>query len=213
MKVFLTGLFFGLLLVFGFNYFQKEKPQVKPVVVTKTEVKSSFSIENAPAKSLKGTIDRQDGMIFWESRIATEPAKLINNPVAQQGEKYITKENSNLTLKFDKFGTIAIYPNSDLSLVQTLPIDFVVSQNAGQIKYVVDGSTPLSIRFRNALITKSSGVIEVTIKKDDPVVMISTVSGEAQIGFNDLDFISTVFTLKEGQVYRYNSGSRILLPS
>ena len=81
------------------------------------------------------------------------------------------------------------------------------------MKYIITGTTPLSIRVRNALVTKTDGEIEITIQEGDPIVLISTTQGTAQIGFNDLDFVSQVFTLREKQTYEYNSDERTAVNS
>jgi hypothetical protein len=197
---FLVGV--GMMFFYSSNKFIT----ILPTPIAKKKILCpTFSIEPPPSESLKGIIIEKVGTLFWESRVATSPAKLKDEIKIQQGERLITKEKSSATVNFENFGLIKLSENSDLSLIQTLPIDFVVGQNNGTVDYEITGTTPLSIRVRSALVTKTSGKIKVTMEKDDPIIMISTLEGKATIGFNDLDFISQVFTLKEGQVYEYNS--------
>ena len=197
---FLIGI--GLVLVF------QQKPAIQKQIVI-----PSFSIEAPPSESLIGSITSRAGILFWESRIATAPSELINNELMKQGERIITKEKSSATLNFDHFGSIILSENADLSFIQTLPIDFVVEQKKGEIEYSIDSETPLSVRVRNALITKTSGTIQITVTDEDPIILISTVQGTAKIGFNDLNYDSQVFTLREGQIYEYNSDERTAINS
>jgi len=196
---FIVGIFIGNTVL--------KKPNVLPKV-TNTQQQtssSSFSIEPPPSESLKGTISSRSGTIQWESRIATEPSELTADVPIQQGEELITNKKSGATLQFTSVGSITLSENTDVSFIQTLPIDFVVKQNNGVVNYEINGSTPLSIRIRNALITKTSGTIKIAIKSDESIITISTIKGTAQIGFNDLENVSQVFTLREGQVYEYDS--------
>lgn len=198
--LFIISLLIGIGMVFvGF--------QQKPIIQKQKKI-STFSIETPPSKSLKGSIISRSGTLFWESRIATAPSELKNNVQIQQGERLITKDKSSITVNFDHVCSIVFSENADLSFIQTLPVDFVVEQKKGTIKYVVNGNTPLSIRIRNALITKISGTIQITVTDDDPIISISVIQGTARIGFNDLDYVSQVFTLQEGQVYEYNNDER-----
>jgi len=167
-----------------------------------------FSVETPPSESLRGTISSRSGTLFWESRVATEPAKLTDSAPIEQGERLISKEKSNAVVVFNTVGTMKLSENTDVSFIQTLPIDFVVEQKEGIIQYEMNGTVPLSIRMRNALITKTSGTIQIEMKSGDSVIRVSTLKGTAQIGFNDSDYVSQVFTLREGQVYDYDSSER-----
>ena len=202
--LYIVGFIIGAGILFGYAQFKAQKSQPIPASHKQTP-SSTFSVETPPSESLQGTIASRAGTLFWESRIATVPSELKENVPIQQGEQLITEEKSTATVKFDTASTITLSENSDISFIQTLPVDFVVGQIKGTIKYVMDGTTPLSIRVRNALITKTSGIIQITVTDADPIILISTLQGTAQIGFNDLDYVSQVFTLREGQVYEYNS--------
>jgi len=190
--------------VFGYSVLKiHTSPQITPV--PKKTTPSTFSIEKPPSESLKGSIASRSGTLLWESRTATIPATLTNDVPIQQGERLITENDGSATVNFDSVGTIMFSQNADLSFVQTLPVNFVVQQQKGTVNYMINSNTPLSVRVRSALITKTSGTIQVTVTDDDPIILISTIKGPAQIGFNDLDYVSQVFTLRENQVYEYNS--------
>lgn len=200
----------GAGLVFGYSHLNKPKTIPVPSTSVKTTIipVPSFSIETPPSESLQGSISARLGRLFWESRTATEPAELTTDEKMKQGERLVTKSKSKATIQFETLTTITLSENSDISFVQTLPTDFVVEQKNGTIAYEINGTTPLSVRIRNALLTKNIGSLQIAMKDGDPIILISTIKGTADIGFNDANFVSQVFTLREGQVYEYNSDER-----
>lgn len=203
-KLFTICLLIGFGMTVGYLILKTISSQSKPVLKKQT-MAPAYLIESPPSDSLKGSIISRSGILFWESRIATAPSELKTNVQIEQGEEIITQDKSDAAINFDNFGSLFLSENSDISFIQTLPIDFVVEQKKGKIEYSVNDKTPLSIRIRNVLVTKTSGKIRITITEDDPVILISTLLGTAKIGFNDLDNISQFFTLREGQIYEYNS--------
>jgi hypothetical protein len=205
--LFITGLLFGIGAVFGYSILKTQNIPQKQAINKKPPA-STFSIEPPPSESLKGLIATRSGSLLWESRIASSPGKLENTIQIQQGERLITEAKSSTTVNFDQVGSFELSENSELSFIQTLPVEFVVEQKKGKIKYTNNGKTPLSIKIRSAIITKKSGIIEITLTDDDPVILISTIQGSSQIGFNDLDYVSQVFTLREEQIYEFNSDER-----
>lgn len=183
-----------------------ESPQ--PIVQKEVKPTAPFSLVSPPSDSLTGKIMSREGSLLWESRMATAPAELTGTTTLSQGERIVTEEDSEATLEFERFGKIVMSQDSDLSFPQTLPTDFVVNQRKGDITYELSGEVPLSIRARNSLITKDSGKIRIEITEDESVILVSTLEGTAKIGFNDTENVSQVFTLREGQVYEYNSDER-----
>jgi len=206
-SLFIICFFIGVAAVFGYSFFRTQNIQHTPIIEKQTPA-PTFSTELPPSQSLKGLIASRSGQLLWQSRIATAPAELKDNVQIQQGERLITEDKSSVTVNFNQVCSMMLSENADLSFIQTLPVDLVVEQKKGKIEYAVNGNTPLSIRIRNALITKISGILEITITDNDPIISISTIQGTAQIGFNDLDYVSQVFTLRQGQVYEYNSDDR-----
>lgn len=205
--LFIICFLIGVGIMYGYSQTKtKTIPQI-PVIEKQTPI-PTFSIESPPSESLKGSIASRSGELLWESRVATQPSELKDTIQIQQGERLITKGKSSVTLHFDHVGSLVFSENADVSFIQTLPIDFVVQQNKGTVQYTINGNTPVSIRIRNALITKLSGVIQIAMKDEESIISISTIQGTAQIGFNNLDYVSQVFTLREGQVYEYNSDER-----
>lgn len=197
----------GVGAVFAFSLINKQNNPPKQSADKKTS-EPNFKIESPPSESLKGLIASRSGTLLWESRIATAPAEIGDNIQIQQGERLISEQNSKVTVNFDQAGFFELSENSDLAFIQTLPAELVVEQKKGKIRYTVNGKFPLSIKIRNALISKKSGVIEIALTEDDPAILISTIRKTAVIGFNDSDNISQLFNLREGQIYEYNSEER-----
>ena len=82
---------------------------------------SRFSLEKAPSESLVGTISGINGDVEYESRTATESAK-INSPVeVQQGESLSTGDNGKVILNFKDAADITIDSSSGVDIIQTLP--------------------------------------------------------------------------------------------
>ncbi len=207
LRMLIIGFLVGVAAVSGFTIF-KTQEQPPETVVKERRPTSSFSIEPAPSESIKGTITDRRGELLWESRVATEPAALSDNVLIQQGERLVTKDNSSVRIDFPRLGSISLNENADLSFIQTLPVNFVVNQTKGFVEYKIAGDVPLSIRIRSAILTKDNGNIEVTVTEGDSLIRISPLTGTATIGFNDLEYVSRVFELREGETYEYDSDQR-----
>lgn len=207
LRILIIGFLVGVAAVSGFTIL-KTQEQPPETVVKERRPTSSFSIEPAPSESIKGTISDRRGELLWESRMATEPATLSDNVLIQQGERLVTKDSGSVQIDFPRLGSISLNENTDLSFIQTLPVNFVVNQTKGFVEYEIVGDVPLSIRIRSAILTKDNGNIEVTVTEGDSLIRISPLTGTATIGFNDLEYVSRVFELREGETYEYDSDQR-----
>lgn len=167
-----------------------------------------FSVEEAPKNSLQGTVSDTAGTFLYEPRGATEPAELSEITTIQQGERLITKEKGAATITYPTVGTVQMGENTDLSFIQTLPVNLALWHNNGTATYTVNGETPFSVRIRSALLTKKDGEMTVEMEDGDSIVVIKTTKGTATIGYNDPDNVTQVFELREGQTYKYNSDER-----
>jgi hypothetical protein len=189
-------------------YFLKISPEQKKESYTTPSPAPSFSVAVPPSDSLQGTITARSGSIQWESRTATVPSELTSNVSIKKGELIETRDTGTVAIHFNHMGTIALAQKSSISFIQTLPTEFVAAQSKGTGMYTVDGTTPLSVRIRTALLRKTEGAMKITMTEGDPQIRITTDQGTAQIAFNDQDSVSQVFTLREGQTYIYNSEER-----
>lgn len=172
----------------------------------KTEV-SNFSLENAPTESLRGKITKLTGDVAWQSRVATEEAKVENLTEVQQGERVVTGTDGSLAISFENAVNISISKNSDLDIVQTLPVNLVFLQNSGIVNYEKTGDSPVSVRSMH-LIAVGSKEINVNVDKEKSLTTIKNVDGELKITFNDLNFNVKEITVTKGKTYVFNDKTR-----
>lgn len=173
--------------------------------LAKTKV---FSLDTPPAQSLRGTILAMQGVLEWQSRSATEPAKLISNGQVLQGEEYWTKENSSLHILFINAVDISIRAKTHVNFIQTLPTNFAISQDSGEVVYKKLGTVPVSMRALRLLVTQTSGTVDISIDDEQPIVLLRVLMGSVTLAFNDSDNVSNVITVDEGSTYRFNTEER-----
>ncbi|MDO8583236.1 MAG: hypothetical protein Q7R51_01790, partial [bacterium] len=128
--------------------------------------------------------------------------------IIQQGEAIETKDDGKITVRFPDAYTIDIFPKSKLDFIQTLPSNFVISQEQGISEYTKTGATPLSIRSFHLLIQLNSGYIAITTDKDEKTVSVNVSSGSATLAYNDLQYISNVITIKAGKTFTFDDNTR-----
>jgi hypothetical protein len=168
---------------------------------------SRFSLDKAPSQSLVGTIISMSGDIEYESRVATEAAK-INSPVqVQQGESLVTGTDGKLILSFDKAAEVDMFSDSSLGVVQTLPADLVFSQNTGTVEYKKLASLPVSIRSFH-LLMENNGDVTISVDKVKPIVTVTVNSGSAVFAYNNIYNVSRVLTVGSGKKLTFNDGTR-----
>lgn len=204
--LFLFSLSLGLGLMFVFLMFftslKNQNPQLKK------KIYENFSIENAPTNSFQGTIATISGTVDWQSRIATQPATITQPQLVQQGENIFTKDDGMTILQFPGNNSLKMHPNSELDIIQTLPQSFVFVQNYGTIDYITSGTIPVSVRSLHLLVALSPGESSVQVDQILPVVTVAINSGSAQIGFNDLQYMSNVLSIPQGNKLIYNDATR-----
>ena len=168
---------------------------------------SRFSLEKAPSESLVGTISGINGDVEYESRTATESAK-INSPVeVQQGESLSTGDNGKVILNFKDAADITIDSSSGVDIIQTLPADLVFRQIIGSVEYKKIGTYPVSIRVGH-LIIENRGDIKISFTADSPVTTIVMISGTGTVAYNNLSNVSRVVNISTGQTLKFNESNR-----
>jgi hypothetical protein len=171
--------------------------------------KTLFSIENAPSKSLSGSVASVSGNVAWQSRIASF-ATLINSPVKlQQGEKINTQSNGKAVINFSQVATITVSANTQLNFIQTLPANFVVDQAQGLSIYDKNGDIPLSVRALDLLINVKTGTCSVLVDKDTSNIVVSVSTGSAMIAFNDTNNNTNILTVNKGEEYLFNNNTKL----
>ena len=168
---------------------------------------SRFSLEKAPSQSLVGSITSMTGDVEYESRVATEAAK-ISSPVSiQQGESLTTGETGKLILNFKDTVDISVDENSGISVIQTLPADLVFWQTLGSVEYKKLGTHPVSIRVGH-LVIENEGDMKISFTKDSPVTTIVMINGTGTVAYNSLNNVSRVVNITTGQILKFNEGTR-----
>ncbi len=181
---------------------QKQEPLISPIATS-----GGFSLEQAPSKSLKGTISFT-GSLEWQSRIATMPA-LLTQPVSlQQGEIIITKDTGRATIEFPNAVSISASPNTEIEFIQTLPDNFVVLQRQGKADYKKSGTTPLSLRILGMILKQNEGEISASIDDTGSLLTISVIKGSITAAYNDVDYLSNVLTVSEGETLTFDNETK-----
>jgi hypothetical protein len=206
-KLFFFAFIFGLILAFGYSYWKTNKVSIAPTRKSIEKI-SSFSIGEAPKNSVKGTIESMSGVVRWESRIATAPSEIIKPVIISQGETLETDKDGEATITFKNLALVTLSSESKLSIIQTLPANFVFDQKNGSVSYEKLGETPIFIRALHMLTKINSGKLILSIDKETNEITINIKRGSAQIGFNDINNVSTVKDIREGEKLIYNDDAR-----
>ena len=180
-------------------------PSTTPLL--KENISTNFSLKNAPSESLRGTISSMSGEISWQSRVATEAAVITTPLEIQQGEDLITGENGTLKLSFPNACDINLSENTEVDIIQTLPLSIVFSQITGTAEYTKVGSSPVTIRT-SYLLSEITGNVIIERDTDNQIVTVTIRPGEVIFAYNDSKFVSHVVNAKAGQTYTFNYGTR-----
>ncbi len=167
-----------------------------------------FSIEKAPKNSEKGTIQSMTGIIKWQSRIATEAAQITQPVPIQQGEELMSGEDGSAIINYLTGLIISLSPNSHISVIQTLPTNFVFNQINGTIEYQKNNPIPMAIRSLHLLTQMDNGDIQIVIDEKTKSIDITVKRGSARIAFNDLKNLSNVLSLQQGDLYQFDDEKR-----
>ncbi len=169
---------------------------------------TNFSLDKAPSDSVRGTIKEIEGDVWWESRTATQPAKLAKNTILQQGEKLIASDDGHLTVGFASTSAVMLSPNTEVEIIQTLPTSMVFNQLKGDVHYSTSGAEPISIRSLNMIATMVNGTMDIGVDPDTGDVVLDLQSGTATVAYNSPSFVSKVWDLSAGDTFEYNSNER-----
>lgn len=203
--IFIIFLFIGIVL--GNSYYVWESNQTNSNMAG-VKKEPRFSIEKGPKNSEVGTMQSMSGTIKWESRIATEASQIIKPVPIRQGEELISGEDGSATIHYQRGLTISLSPNSHISFVQMLPTNFVLNQLKGTIEYQINKSTPLAIRALHLLTQMNDGDVSMGVDLEKESIRITVKRGSVTIAFNDLQNVSNVINLKEGDKYLFDDENR-----
>ncbi len=180
------------------------------IITPQTKISKTvpFVLDIAPSESLRGIITSLSGHVGWQSRIATMPASLISPRFLQQGEGLQTEDDGKITFEIAKDCTVTLFPNSELDIIQTLPVNLVFAQNKGIVEYKKTGDDPLSVRTFGMLIKQESGDITISIDTDNNIVSVAVNSGSITAAFNDSQNVTTKVSVSQGKTLEYFDDTR-----
>lgn len=203
-------LLFFLFFVFGFAAIlvYKKYTVAHSAVTSPLATTTLFSLDTPPSNSQAGKIVSLSGDVEWQSRSATEAAKLTQTQKVAQGEEYWTKETGRLQIDFPSVLELSVLPDTYLNLIQTLPTNIVLKQEGGEVVYKNTGASPLGIRARHLLIDQNSGILSIRMTQTTPIIRVIVQKGDAKVAFNDEDFETNVVALEEGDTYIFNNATR-----
>lgn len=202
----------GLALVY-FAFIKKEfsKSATTPTpipVATDSKISSNFSLEAAPAESLRGKITGMTGNVNFLGRVATEAAKLVSiEKTIQQGENYITDDNSSLSISFENAVDVSMSEKTEVDIIQTLPANLVFSQISGTAEYTRNGTYPVTVRT-SYLLSQITGTVIIERNVDKSIVTVKINSGNVTFAYNDKNLTSHIVEAGEGQTFTFNYGTR-----
>lgn len=196
----------GFTLTEGYQFYLhlQTKLQVKKQIA----VSSHFSLSQAPTNSEIGQITLLAGTVKWESRTATQEAVIHATRLIQQGEELSTGANGQASMSFGNATSVmTLFPNTDLSVIQTLPQNIVIDQEDGQATYTDTGSTPIAIKSMNLLLELADGSINVVPDPIMDTVTISVQKGSATAAFDDSTETSNVVPIPAGTTFEFDNDS------
>lgn len=200
-------LFLGLLVVFLYKNYSLLEPTTK--IQTPLAQTTPFSLAIPPKASLKGRMISLTGIVDWQSREATIPAALSQKQPVLQGEEYWTKDTGRLNILFPNIVQLFINYDTHISFIQTLPTNFVMLQNRGEVTYTkLTPTTPVAIRVLGLLVAQQSGEAVISIDEEESLITITVKEGSVTIAFNDRETVSNVITVEKGYSYIFDNETR-----
>lgn len=177
----------------------------KPLLANKP---ISFSIKTPPGESVNGKITSFSQELSLQERGATDASKLVFPESIKQGERIVTGNKGNAVIEFDNILTLKVSSNTDLDIIQTLPQNFVFSQNEGSVGYERVGEIPVSIRALHLLIDQDQGSIIVDVDQENKKITINILKGTITLAFNNLELKSILLTVNEGKKVIFDDTKR-----
>jgi hypothetical protein len=148
------------------------------------------------------------GEVKWQSRVATEPAILTKLIQLSQGEKIVTGDDGKISLTFGSELTIIQSPKTELELVQTLPMSFVIQESSGSAVYEKNGSTPLAIRSLHLLTVLTSGKMTEKVSEATGTILVTVEHGAITAAYNDTENVSHELAVGEGEKLTFDDATR-----
>jgi hypothetical protein len=168
----------------------------------------SFSLDTPPSQSLQGEITSLFGEVEWQSRTATQPAKITKPRQVQQGEEVKTLDSGQLTIVFPNIAGIAVHPKTEIDIIQTLPTNILIGQNSGTADYKKLDNNSLSVRSQNLLIKINQGEIMISVDENKPYITANVITGSVTVAYNDMNFITKLIAVSSGESLLFRTDTK-----
>ena len=203
--IFVAYFLLGIFLIFSFRQLTET---IKFHELNSPLPQFSFSLDTPPSQSLQGAITFLSGEVEWQSRTATEPAKITKPRQVRQGEEIKTLDTGQTTIVFSDIADITVYPKTDINIIQTLPSNILIGQNNGAADYKKLDGNPLTIRSQNLLIKINQGEIMISVDENKPYITVNVITGSVSVAYNDINFITKLIAVSSGEniLFRTDTG-------
>jgi hypothetical protein len=203
--LFLLFVLVGFSLVGGYRYvmsMQQGSSKIVPVITT------NFSLKKAPSESLRGTIASMSGTVQWLSRTANKPVRVTAPRSIQQGESLSTGKNGRAIVLIKNDSLISLAPDTALTFIQLLPVNFVIGQEKGTVTYTNSMQVPISVKSFDFLMIIDNGVGQIATNDKEKTVTLTVTKGSVNAGFEDEQNNNTVVTINAGEKYVFDEKTR-----
>lgn len=198
----------GVIISFGYFIWQKEKTIVVNKIIPQKQ-EEQFSIDVPPKSSRVATVESISGEeIFFQSRIASTPARIKTIDHIQQAELLSLGKDTNASVLFKDAVSIDISPDSEIEFLRTLPSNFVFKQTKGTVIYQKLGIIPISIRSRFLLVSLVDGKISINTDIDTHVITLSVLEGSVKVAYNDINYKTQSLEIEKGDIFVFDDDRR-----
>lgn len=199
--IFILFLFLGFILFIGYSYWENEQNNF---INPNSPITTTFSMNNAPSTSLKGTIATMSGTVTWLSRTAKNPVQLQSPRSIQQGETLGTGKNSNVGVLINNAAAVSLSSNSDVNFIQMLPINLVMAQDKGTATYQNTGQNAMTVTTRDLITAVNRAWAVISVDPTAQTVTVAVQKGSVTEGYEDAHDNSTVVTVGAGQQFVFD---------
>ncbi len=170
----------------------------------------AFSLANAPSQSLRGNITAYTGSVLWQSRTASQGARLTeSHKIIQQGESLETEDHALATISFPAAVQISMEANTKIDFIQTLLSQFLVAQHSGSARYDNTGPKGVSIRSLGLLVHLIGGSTVLSVNPDKGHITVTTAaSASATAAYNDTDNVSRIVPVPPSSTLLFDNDTR-----
>lgn len=204
--LFLVFFLAGIAIVLGYRYWNQYQELFQN---TKQPLTTKFSLEYAPSLSLQGKIASMSGKVMWLSRTASKPVQLKNPRAIQQGEEVSTGSDGKAVIIIQNAALLSLSPNSQVSIIQLLPQNFVFVQDKGTVEYENTIQVPVSIKTTDLLSILIKGAVTISIDPQKEKVSVNLAKGNLQEGYEDAQNNSSTMTVNPGQIFLFDDINKV----